>query len=147
MVHNASSALHEAQVKAFVEGQVEQMDTEQNTVKVVNDPRITRVGHLLRKTSLDELPQLLNVLSGEMSLVGPRPVPTYEVALYQDAHYKRLMALPGITGLWQVEGRGQVTFEEMMHLDLRYVQQQSLWLDLRILAMTIPAVLRGEGAS
>ncbi|MFZ4655854.1 MAG: sugar transferase [Caldilineaceae bacterium] len=147
MVHNASSALHEAQVKAFVEGQVEQMDTEQNTVKVVNDPRITRVGHLLRKTSLDELPQLLNVLSGEMSLVGPRPVPTYEVALYQDAHYKRLMALPGITGLWQVEGRGQVTFEEMMRLDLRYVQQQSIWLDLRILAMTIPAVLRGEGAS
>ncbi len=147
MVQNASSAIHEAQVKAFVEGQVGQSGQGENTVKVVNDPRITRVGHWLRKTSVDELPQLLNVLRGEMSLVGPRPVPTYEVALYQAAHYERLMALPGITGLWQVEGRGQVTFEEMMHLDLRYVQQQSLWLDLRILAMTIPAVLRGEGAS
>ncbi|MCE7986087.1 MAG: sugar transferase [Caldilinea sp. CFX5] len=146
MIRNASSAIHEAQVKAFVEGQVGQTDQGENTVKVVNDPRITRIGHWLRKTSLDELPQLLNVLRGDMSLVGPRPVPTYEVALYQDAHYARLMALPGITGLWQVVGRGQVTFEEMMRLDLRYVQQQSIWLDLRILVMTIPAVLRGDGA-
>lgn len=147
MFHNVSSAIHEAQVKAFIEGQVEQTDQGEKSVKVVNDPRITRVGHWLRKTSVDELPQLLNVLRGEMSLVGPRPVPTYEVALYQDAHYERLMALPGITGLWQVVGRGQVTFEEMMRLDLLYVQQQSIWMDLRILALTIPAVLHGEGAN
>ena len=145
MVTNADSTIHEAQVKAFVEGGIDH--EEQGSVKVVNDPRITRVGHFLRKTSLDELPQLINVLRGEMSMVGPRPVPTYEVALYQEEHYARLRALPGITGLWQVLGRGQVTFAEMMELDLAYVQQQSIWLDLWILAMTVPTVLRGHGAT
>lgn len=147
MVANADPALHQAQVKAFIAGQLATEGESQAKAKVVNDPRITRVGQLLRKTSLDELPQLINVLRGEMSLVGPRPVPLYEAALYQDSHYERLMALPGITGLWQIIGRGQVTFEEMMQLDLDYVRRQSIWFDLWILCMTLPAVFQGEGAA
>jgi lipopolysaccharide/colanic/teichoic acid biosynthesis glycosyltransferase len=113
---------------------------------MATDPRITKIGRFIRKTSLDELPQLLNVLKGEMSLVGPRPVPEYEVALYKDEHYVRLLALPGLTGLWQVKGRGEVTFEQMMQLDLEYVRNQSLALDLWILIMTIPAAVFGWGA-
>jgi lipopolysaccharide/colanic/teichoic acid biosynthesis glycosyltransferase len=93
------------------------------------------------------LPQLINVVKGEMSLVGPRPVPLYEVEGYQPRHYERLHAIPGITGMWQVEGRGQVTFEEMVGMDIWYVRNASFWLDLKIIAQTIPAVLRGEGAA
>ena len=110
------------------------------------DPRITRVGRVLRKTSLDELPQLFNVLKGDMSLVGPRPVPTYEVAEYQAWHRERLAALPGITGLWQVKGRCQVSFDEMIRMDIDYVRSRSLWLDVKLLFLTIPAVLSGRGA-
>jgi lipopolysaccharide/colanic/teichoic acid biosynthesis glycosyltransferase len=117
------------------------------TVKLTNDPRITRIGHLLRKTSLDEIPQFLNVLRGEMSLVGPRPVPTYEVAEYQAWHYQRLAAAPGLTGLWQVTGRGQVSFDEMIEMDIEYVRNKSLWLDLKILVLTVFVVLSGRGAS
>ena len=101
---------------------------------------------MLRRTSLDELPQLLNVLKGEMSLVGPRPVPPYEAAAYQEWHRERLAALPGITGLWQVKGRGTVTFTEMVRLDIEYVRRQSLWLDIKLLLATIPAVMSGRGA-
>jgi lipopolysaccharide/colanic/teichoic acid biosynthesis glycosyltransferase len=107
---------------------------------------VTRVGHILRKTSLDELPQLVNVLKGEMSLVGPRPLPTYEVAEYQAWHRERLAALPGITGLWQVQGRCEVTFEEQVQMDIEYVRKQSLWQDIKILFSTIPAVVSGRGA-
>ena len=104
------------------------------------------MGRLLRTTSLDELPQLLNVLRGEMSLVGPRPVPPYEVAEYTESDTERLAALPGITGLWQVKGRAEVPFGEMIRMDREYVHRQSLWLDLQILVATIPAVLSGRGA-
>jgi lipopolysaccharide/colanic/teichoic acid biosynthesis glycosyltransferase len=107
---------------------------------------VTRIGRLLRRTSLDELPQLFNVLKGQMSLVGPRPVPPYEVACYRNGDHKRLTALPGITGLWQVNGRCQVSFEEMIRMDLEYVRKASFWLDLQILFLTIPAVLCGRGA-
>jgi lipopolysaccharide/colanic/teichoic acid biosynthesis glycosyltransferase len=101
----------------------------------------------LRKTSLDELPQLFNILQGEMSLVGPRPVPVYEVAEYREAwHHERLATLPGLTGLWQVKGRCQVSFEDMVRLDLEYVRNQSLWLDIQILFLTIPAAISGQGA-
>ncbi len=146
MVDNADPSLHQEHVKAFVEGRLASLGDGDAEFKLQDDPRVTRVGRILRKTSLDELPQLLNVLKGEISLVGPRPVPTYEVAGYQPWHRERLAALPGITGLWQVKGRSRLSFEEMVRLDIEYVRNQSLWLDLQILFLTIPAVLSGRGA-
>src|SRR5262249_20706088 len=114
MVQNADQSLHQAYIAAWIEGRVSESTTTGTKFKLTDDPRVTRIGRILRKTSLDELPQLMNVLKGEMSLVGPRPVPTYEVAEYQAQHYQRLGALPGITGLWQVKARCQVSFEEMI---------------------------------
>ncbi|MCD6291414.1 MAG: undecaprenyl-phosphate glucose phosphotransferase [Anaerolineae bacterium] len=114
--------------------------------KIKGDPRRTRVGRFLRRTSLDELPQLYNVLRGEMSLVGPRPALPEEVAQYQEWHRKRLEVSPGITGLWQVSGRSNLSFDEMVLLDIYYVENWSPFLDLRILLKTIPLVLLGEGA-
>jgi lipopolysaccharide/colanic/teichoic acid biosynthesis glycosyltransferase len=146
MVAGADQSLHEAYVRAFVQGRLEAADGTAANFKLTADPRVTRVGHFLRRTSLDELPQLLNVLQGEMSLVGPRPVPPYEVAEYHKSDAERLMALPGITGLWQVNGRGEVPFAEMMRMDREYVRNQSIWLDFKILIATIPAVLTSRGA-
>jgi len=114
--------------------------------KIKDDPRCTRVGRILRRFSLDELPQFYNVLRGEMSLVGPRPALPEEVAQYQDWHKKRLEVTPGLTGLWQVRGRSELTFDEMMLLDIYYAENWSLGLDLRILLETIPKVLTGQGA-
>ncbi|WNG34208.1 sugar transferase [Archangium violaceum] len=115
--------------------------------KIPNDPRVTRVGALLRKWSLDELPQLFNVMRGEMSLVGPRPFFESDLANYHEHHFGRLGALPGITGLWQVSGRSSITdFEEVVRLDCEYIHRWSLWLDLEILLKTLPAVLRRTGA-
>ena len=116
--------------------------------KVTNDPRITPVGKFLRKYSLDELPQLFNVLRGEMSLVGPRPLPVDEVKRFENlAHRRRLSVKPGITCLWQISGRNQISdFREWVRLDLEYIDNWSLWLDAKILLLTIPAVLRGTGA-
>ncbi len=147
MVQDADESLHRAHIQMFVNGTLEGRGASAAAFKLSEDPRITRVGKILRRTSLDELPQLLNVLRGEMSLVGPRPVPEYEVMEYRETwHHERLAALPGITGLWQVKGRGQVPFEEMVRLDLDYIQHQSFWLDLQILLLTIPAVITGKGA-
>jgi len=114
--------------------------------KLTNDPRVTRVGRLLRKTSLDELPQLLHVLQGHMSLVGPRPPFPEEVERYEPWMLRRLSVRPGLTCLWQIRGRSDLSFEEWMRLDLEYVDRQSLRLDAAILALTIPAVLSGRGA-
>jgi lipopolysaccharide/colanic/teichoic acid biosynthesis glycosyltransferase len=115
--------------------------------KLTNDPRVTAIGRLLRRTSLDELPQLINVLRGDMSLVGPRPALPYEVEAYAPWHRRRLFeAKPGITGLWQVQGRSRVGFDEMVRLDLRYARTCSLWLDLKILWQTPRAVVAGDGA-
>jgi lipopolysaccharide/colanic/teichoic acid biosynthesis glycosyltransferase len=115
--------------------------------KIKSDPRITPIGHFLRKTSLDELPQLWNVFRGEMSLVGPRPPLQYELDQYRSWHWRRVLeAKPGMTGLWQVEGRSRTTFDEMVRLDLRYVRTRSLWTDLRILLATPRAVVTGKGA-
>jgi lipopolysaccharide/colanic/teichoic acid biosynthesis glycosyltransferase len=114
--------------------------------KIARDPRITRVGRFLRVTSIDELPQLVNVLRGEMSLVGPRPPIPSEVAQYEPWQLRRLAATPGLTCLWQISGRSCIGFQEWMRLDLEYIRQRSFWLDVKILLRTIPAVLSREGA-
>jgi exopolysaccharide biosynthesis polyprenyl glycosylphosphotransferase len=117
------------------------------TFKITNDPRVTRLGKLLRSTSIDELPQLINVIKGEMSLVGPRPLPLRDVERFEeDRHRKRFSVLPGLTGLWQVSGRSSVSFDRWIDLDLEYIDQWSLGLDLKILMRTIPAVLLRDGA-
>jgi len=121
-------------------------NTQGPSFKAPADPRITRVGRWLRRTSLDELPQILAVLKGDMSVVGPRPVQDLDFRGHEDALRYRNQVKPGLTGLWQVSGRSNLPFAEMMELDLRYVDEQSLWLDLKILARTVPAVLSGRGA-
>lgn len=113
--------------------------------KVPDDPRITRVGRVLRKTSLDELPQIINVLRGEMSIVGPRPT-SFAASTYELWHSERLEVTPGITGLWQIKGRGTMTFDERLRLDIEYIEQRSVLMDLRIIAQTALAVFRGSGA-
>ncbi len=113
--------------------------------KIIDDPRITRTGRFLRKTSLDELPQLLNVLRGEMSLVGPRPT-SFAASTYDLWHTQRLEAVPGITGLWQILGRNRSTFDERLRLDIKYVEEMSLLMDLKILLKTAAVVVRREGA-
>jgi len=116
-------------------------------VKLERDKRVTRVGSLLRRTSLDELPQLWNVLRGEMSLVGPRPPIQYEVDKYPSEAFRRFAVRPGITGLWQVRGRSTLTFQQMIEFDTEYVEQRSLLLNLKILLLTLPTVLHGKGAA
>lgn len=143
-------AVHKEYVKRLIAGKAERQPSNGNgggVYKLTADPRITRIGALLRKTSLDELPQLINVLRGEMSMVGPRPPLTYEVESYDLWHRQRLNeAKPGITGLWQVSGRSQVTFDEMVRLDLRYARSCSTWMDIKILLLTPRAMFIGQGA-
>ena len=141
----SDDAVHTAHVHAFVEGRALRSGT--NGFKLENDDRVTRVGRMLRRTSLDELPQLVNVLRGEMSLVGPRPVPLYEVERYPTAALERLLVKPGITGLWQVEARSNASFEEMVRMDVEYIRRRSLRLDISLRARTFPAVLSQKGAA
>jgi lipopolysaccharide/colanic/teichoic acid biosynthesis glycosyltransferase len=114
--------------------------------KIKNDPRLTRVGRLLRRFSIDELPQLVNVLRGQMSLVGPRPLPLRDFQRLEDWHKKRYLVLPGITGLWQVSGRSDLDFDDLVRLDFLYLERWSVALDLAILLKTVPAVLSRRGA-
>ena len=150
MFANNSSDVHKEFVTRLIAskpGEAKQSESDGSVYKLTNDKRITRVGGILRRTSLDELPQFLNVLKGEMSLVGPRPPIPYELAAYQTWHRQRLLAVkPGITGLWQVTGRSRVRFDEMVRLDLRYASTWTPWLDLKILLRTPGAVIRGSGA-
>ena len=127
---------------------LEQNEMDGPVFKIKDDPRITRVGKFIRKTSIDELPQLINVLKGEMSLVGPRPLPVYETeAFASDAHRRRLSVLPGVTGYWQIAGRSNIReFEKLVELDMKYIDNWSLWLDIKLLLKTVPAVLFARGA-
>jgi len=145
---DADDGIHQAFVTDLINGTVQARERAANGIfKIADDPRVTRLGSILRKTSLDELPQLWNVLRGEMSLVGPRPPLPYEVDQYQSWHRRRLLdAKPGITGLWQVAGRSRTTFDEMVRLDLRYARTRSLWTDVKILLATPAAVISGKGA-
>lgn len=145
---NADHAIHQQYVKQFISSNDPARSCAQDGVfKIVNDPRVTSIGRLLRKTSLDELPQFWNVLRGQMSLVGPRPPLPYEVEHYKPWHYRRVLeAKPGITGLWQVTGRSRTTFEDMVRLDLRYARTHSVWTDVKILLATPRAVFSGRGA-
>ncbi len=149
MKTDSDEEIHRAAYRRNIEGSTEAnagSDEEPVFGKVKNDPRITKFGKFLRRTSLDESPQFLNVLRGEMSVVGARPPIPYEVEDYEIKHRRRLDMKPGITGLWQVSGRNRLTFEEMVEVDLYYIENWSLWLDLKIILLTLPAVLRGDGA-
>ena len=145
----SDSGAHRAHMERVIR---ENLDPQQaggsgpSSLKLAHDPRITRVGRVIRKLSIDELPQLVNVLRGEMSLVGPRPGLPYELAMYQEWQKRRLEALPGLTGWWQVKGRNRVSFDEMVRMDLYYMDHSSFWLDVRILLLTPWAALSGKGA-
>jgi lipopolysaccharide/colanic/teichoic acid biosynthesis glycosyltransferase len=145
MFHDNDDAVHRSFAQSFINGRMEKRGGAR-IFKMVRDPRVTPLGALLRHSSLDELPQLWNVLKGEMSLVGPRPPIHYELDHYQDWHKDRLKVKPGLTGLWQVSGRSSVPFDEMVMLDLHYITHWSLTLDLKIMAKTVPVLLRGDGA-
>lgn len=142
MNDGVDTSLHELYISTFIKGE----GSERPIAKLPNDSRITPLGRALRKSSLDELPQLFNVLRGDLSLVGPRPAIPYEVRRYEQWHLQRLSVRPGITGLWQVSGRSRVSFHQMVCLDLKYVEERSLRLDLWILLKTVPTVIRGKGA-
>jgi lipopolysaccharide/colanic/teichoic acid biosynthesis glycosyltransferase len=142
VVNNDDSALREA-VRRELDGTREGED---GSFKLLHDPRVTSVGRLLRRTSFDELPQLFNVLLGQMSLVGPRPALPWEVAMFPAELRRREQVLPGLTGLWQVSGRSQLGTSDMLRLDVEYVDSWSLGLDLSILVRTVPVLLRGDGA-
>lgn len=148
---NSDPSVHRAYVKALIENNEEQMNRLQGSAttirKLVRDARVTRPGKLLRKTSLDELPQLWNVLRGDMSLVGPRPAIPYEVEMYQPWHLRRLQAQPGITGLQQITARSTEDFDRQVQLDLGYIDNQSVWLDFEIMLKTPFVVISTRGAA
>jgi lipopolysaccharide/colanic/teichoic acid biosynthesis glycosyltransferase len=150
MYLNNDPGIHREYVQQLISGKAKRQNSNgdgKGFYKLTRDPRVTRVGAFLRKTSMDELPQLVNVLRGEMSLVGPRPAIPYEVDAYQIWHRRRVLeAKPGITGLWQVSGRSRVGFDEMVRLDVRYAAKRSFWFDMKILFMTPRAIFLGDGA-
>ncbi len=148
MTHNNDTAIHEQFMKQLIRGEIEAQKVKTAPhYKMEDDPRVTPFGQFIRKTSLDELPQLFNVLSGSMSLVGPRPPIPYEVKAYKSWHMQRLSIKPGVTGLWQVSGRSSLAFDEMVQLDLEYIEKRNWRLDLKILLQTIPAALNTNTAA
>jgi lipopolysaccharide/colanic/teichoic acid biosynthesis glycosyltransferase len=146
MDNGAPSDTHRAYVEQMIREKEPDDGTRKPMLKLEKDPRITRVGAFLRRTSLDELPQLINVVLGEMSLVGPRPPIQYEVDNYPARAFRRFAVRPGITGLWQVRGRSLTTFAEMIELDIEYVERRSFSLNVEILVLTVPTVIHGKGA-
>jgi lipopolysaccharide/colanic/teichoic acid biosynthesis glycosyltransferase len=150
MVHNADQSVYEEFLKDVMHGDADGPKGEGVSFQLKSgwvDPRITKVGRLLRKTSMDEFAQMINVFKGDMSWVGPRPDMPLSVAGYTDFERKRLDVLPGISGLWQISGRASLTLRQMFELDAKYVDECSLWLDIVILFKTIPAVIRRDGAA
>jgi exopolysaccharide biosynthesis polyprenyl glycosylphosphotransferase len=150
MAEGNDDRAHREFTKSFINGKMSENGGsngkgDKPIFKIAGDPRVTTFGRFLRRTSLDELPQFLNVLKGEMSIVGPRPPLPYELSHYKEWHKKRLLAKPGLTGLWQVSGRSTVTFDEMVKLDLHYFENWSLLLDLKIILRTVPVMLIGSG--
>lgn len=148
MNNHSGDEPHRTYAQDFIRGKANGNGNGKNgkpVYKLVEDPRVTSMGRFLRRTSLDELPQFINVLRGEMSVVGPRPHTSYEVDHYQDWHWRRLTIKPGLTGLWQVSGRSAVPFDEMVKLDLRYIDNWSLVLDSKIILRTLPVMLSGDG--
>ncbi len=148
MYVNSGDARHREAIAKYMRGQKLGNGTTMDLFyKDVNDPRITKVGRFLRKTSIDELPQFFNVLRGEMTLVGPRPPLLYEVDLYSPNDMLRLSGKPGLTGPWQVYGRSRVTFQDMVEMDIAYLQRQILREDLKLIALTIPVMIKGSGGA
>ncbi|MGH8613179.1 MAG: exopolysaccharide biosynthesis polyprenyl glycosylphosphotransferase [Gammaproteobacteria bacterium] len=151
MYRDADDRIHREYIARFINGRNEETkndeDMEKPLYKIKSDPRVTRIGRIIRTTSIDELPQLFNVLKGDMSLVGPRPPLPYEAEQYQSWHLRRILEMkPGITGLWQVEGRSKTSFDDMVRLDLRYIRNWSIMFDLKILIKTVKVVIQSTGA-
>lgn len=142
---NSDDAVHRAAVAKFLEGKKIAEEGGENVYKLAKDPRITRVGGFIRATSLDELPQLFNILRGDMSLVGPRPALRYEVEQYRYRHRYRLLVKPGLTGIWQVYGRSKVDFETLVSMDLHYVTDGTFWLDMKLILLTFGVVFKRSG--
>lgn len=143
MRQDSDDKLHREQAAKFLQGK--KVGEGENEYKLVSDPRVTSIGKFIRATSLDELPQLFNVLMGDMSIVGPRPPIPYEVEQYRYRHRYRLLVKPGITGVWQVYGRSRVDFETLISMDLHYVTDGTFWLDLKLILLTIPVILTKSG--
>jgi lipopolysaccharide/colanic/teichoic acid biosynthesis glycosyltransferase len=146
MYHNSDDGRHREAIKEYMNGGVLNGYSEAQ-YKLADDERITKVGRFIRKTSIDELPQFFNVLRGDMSLVGPRPDVPCGVEFYSEHDRLRLSGKPGLTGIWQVYGRSRVPFQEMVEMDIRYLQQQSLWQDLKLIVLTIPVMVLGRGGA
>lgn len=144
MYHNADESIHKEYIEGWVHGRVNVENTVENRLRMQDDPRVTRIGHFLRSTNLDELPQLFNVIKGDMSLVGPRPVPIYEIESYRQDHYERLASVPGVISLSQVNGQGRTTLERQVQMDVEYIHQQSLSRDISILISIPLEVIRRE---
>lgn len=146
MYTDNDDSIHRDYVRALLTGDQPPVGGDRGLFKLECDPRVTPLGRWLRQTSMDELPQLLNVLRGDMTLVGPRPVLAWEAALFSPAHQRRFEVKPGLTGLWQVSGRSRMSMADALDLDAEYVRRRSLLLDLRILLLTLPALFRGGAA-
>jgi lipopolysaccharide/colanic/teichoic acid biosynthesis glycosyltransferase len=142
---NADTNLHRDYVQSLIKKNLGPVDLGKATLKLEADPRMTGLGSILRSFGLDELPQLINVLKGEMSIVGPRPSLDYELEVYEEWHKKRLSVLPGITGVWQVTAHNTVPFNEMVQIDLNYIREANLWLDLKVMLLTPIEMLRKKG--
>ena len=146
MYVDSDDSVHRESIKQYMNGAaLNDKESLDNLYKLVDDPRVTRIGQFIRKYSIDELPQFINVLRGEMTLVGPRPPLPYEVEEYGPHEWIRLFGKPGLTGTWQVYGRSRVPFQEMVDMDIEYLGHQSILLDLKLIALTLPVMLQGRG--